>query len=812
MEFKKLLIHFFVLVFFALASVLFFYPVLQGKTIYQSDIVQYRGMAKEQDTFRAKTGEEPYWTNSAFGGMPTYQLGAQYPHAYVKKIDLLIRFLPRPADYLFLYFLSFYVLMCCLGIETRMALLGALAFGFSTYLIIILGVGHNAKAHAIGYLPMLLGGILLVFRKRWLWGFVLTALAMALEIQANHYQMTYYFMLLVLILGITQLIWSARNKELPNFFAATGILLLAVFLGVTANATSLLATREYAEWSTRGPAILTEDPNGNPIGRTDGLERDYITQYSSGILESLNLLVPRVFGGGSVEAMGSKSNTYEFLIQQGVPRSQALEFSDNLQLYWGDQPGVAAPPYVGAVILFFFLLGALLVKDRSKWWLIMGSILALALSWGKNFSFFTDFMIDYFPFYNKFRAVTSIQIILELCVPILAVLGMRQFFNTEISSAFKKRNLFLTYGVFSLLVLILWILASVLNFAGGNDAILEQYFGSDIVTLIRSDRKDVYLSDTFRTWIYISLSAGILWLALKGKLRQSWSITALTVLVVADLVGVARRYVNEDDFVSERRMNSPIAESQADQLILKDTTVFRVLNLEEGLNGARTSYFHHSVGGYHAAKPRRLQDLFEYQVYRDNRQVLNMLNVKYLIQTGESGTPSVSLNPGALGNAWFVKELRSVPSSDAEMRALDSIPVANVAVVNTADFPEVTPDEYIVDSTATVRLIEHQPNFIKYQSQNPEQGLVVFSEMFYPYGWHAYIDDVPVTHFRVNYALRALEIPAGSHQIRFRFEPEVIQKGSKWALAGSVGLLIAVLGAVWFEFFGRSKLKRKNES
>ena len=812
MDFKKIITHFFVLVFFALAAVLFFYPVLQGKTIYQSDIVQYRGMAHEQDTFRSETSEEPYWTNSAFGGMPTYQLGAQYPHAYVKKIDLLIRFLPRPADYLFLYFLSFYILMCCLGIETRMALLGALAFGFSTYLIIILGVGHNAKAHAIGYLPMLLGGILLVFRKRWLWGFVLTALAMALEVQANHYQMTYYFMLLVLVLGLTYLISAIRNRTLPAFIKATGILLVAVFLGIMANATSLLATQEYAAWSTRGPAILTEDPNGNPIGRTDGLERDYITQYSSGIMESLNLLVPRFFGGGSVEALGNTSKTYDFLIKQGVPRSQALEFSDNLQLYWGDQPGVAAPPYVGAVVLFLFLLGALLIKDRSKWWLIIGSVLALTLSWGKNFSLFTDFMIDYFPFYNKFRAVTSIQVILELCVPVLAVMGLRQFFNPEIASHSKKRALIWAFGSMSGLALILWMLSSVFNFAGGNDAILEQYFGSDIVTMIRSDRKVVYLSDTLRTWIYIALSAAVLWLALKSRLTRSWALMVLILLVAADLVGVARRYVNEDDFVSERRMNVPIAESQADQLILRDTSVFRVLNLDEGLNGARTSYFHHSVGGYHAAKPRRLQDLFEYQVYRDNREVLNMLNVKYLIQTGESGTPGVSLNPGALGNAWFVSELQAVPNADAEMKALSSFQASETAVVNTADFPNILPTTYLVDTITVVELVNYNPNEIKYTSKNAQDGLIVFSEMYYPHGWQAFIDNAPVTHFRVNYALRALSVPAGEHVITFRFDPEVIRRGSSWALAGSIGLLIAVLGAIWYELFGRFKTNPKNET
>ncbi|MFM1877350.1 MAG: hypothetical protein RLZZ241_216 [Bacteroidota bacterium] len=807
MEIKKILTHFFVVAFFALGAVVYFYPVLQGKTIYQSDIVQYRGMAREQELFRARTGQEPYWTNSAFGGMPTYQLGAHYPHAYVKALDRIIRFLPRPADYLFLYFLSFYILMCCLGIESRMAIIGALAFGFSTYLIIILGVGHNAKAHAIGYLPMLLAGILLVFRNKWIWGFVLTALGMALEVQANHYQMTFYFMLLVLVLGITYFIDALRKGTLSNFIKASGIIALGLLLGVMANATSILATREYADWSTRGPAILTQDPNGNPLEREDGLEREYITQYSSGILESLNLLVPRIFGGGSVEAMGSDSKTYDFLIQQGVPRSQALEFSDNLQLYWGDQPGVAAPPYVGAVMLFLFVLGLLLVKDRSRWWLLFGSLLALALSWGKNFSLFTDFMIDYFPLYNKFRAVTSIQIILELCVPILAVLGLKAFFDTQRNPAKTKRVLGIVLGSFSVLVVLMWLVGNTLNFAGGNDAILEQYFGADLVAMIRSDREAVFFSDTLRTFIYILLTAGILWLHSQNRLSKHIALLGITVLVVFDLVGIDRRYVNQEDFVASRRMNAPIAESKADQIILRDTTVFRVLNLEEGLNGARTSYFHHSVGGYHAAKPRRLQDLFEYQVYRDNRQVLNMLNVKYLIQTDESGTPAVSVNPDALGNAWFVSKLVSASNADAEMRALDSLSVANEAVYDASEFPRLSAVEFIVSEAANAQLISYEPNYLKYKTNNSNPGLLVLSEMYYPKGWQVFIDNAPASHFRVNYALRGLMVPSGNHTLEFRFVPEVISQGSIWTLVGSFGLLLAVLGALIYHFRGNAQQK-----
>ncbi|WP_088341248.1 YfhO family protein [Robiginitalea sediminis] len=809
LRFKQFLTHFFVLVFFALAALAYFHPVLQGKVIYQSDIVQFRGMAREQEDFRDKTGEEPYWTNSAFGGMPTYQLGARYPNDYVKKLDRVIRFLPRPADYLFLYFLGFYILMCCMKVDTRLAVIGALAYGFSTYLIIILGVGHNAKAHALGYLPMLLGGILLVFRKKYLWGFVLTALAMALEVQANHYQMTYYFMLLVVLLGLAYLVDAIRKRVLGHYFLSVGILVLAVGLGILANATSLLATREYAAWSTRGPSALTLDPEGNPKTDTNGLDKEYITQYSYGLSESLNLFVPRLFGGGSVEALGSDSKTYKFLVEQGISRSQALDFSNELPLYWGEQPGVAAPAYIGAIILFFFLLGLLLVRGRAKWWLAGGFVLSLMLSWGKNFPAFTNLMIDYFPLYDKFRAVSSAQVILELCAPILGILGLRELLRNRVEAPAKQRSLLIAFAILSGLSLALIALRGSFDFAAGNDEILRRYFSGELVDIIRADRKAVYLEDTFRSFLLVGVAALLCWLYLKGRLGRNLLAGALGALVVFDLVGVNLRYVNQEDFVAERRMNAPIAKSQADQLILQDSSIYRVLNVSEGLNGARTSYFHQSLGGYHAAKPARMQDLFEYHIYRDNRQVLNMLNTKYLIQPDEEGAPSVALNPNALGNAWFVEQLIPVPDADAAMAALDTLDVVRHAVVNTADFPEMRGMTFPVDSTASVRLESYAPNRLVYQAENPQEGVLVFSEMYYPHGWKAYVDGNPVSHFRVNYALRASRIPAGNHKVEFRFEPEVVLRGSGLALAGSIGLAVAFLAALVFSIVRSPRVKEE---
>ncbi|NNE77677.1 MAG: YfhO family protein [Pricia sp.] len=806
---KAFFVHFFVAVFFIIASLTYFYPVLQGKVIEQSDIIQFTGMAKEQNDFRKRTGEEPYWTNSAFGGMPTYQLGAYYPHDYVKKLDRLIRFLPRPADYLFLYFLGFYILLCCLKVDYKLAVLGALAFGFSTYLIIILGVGHNAKAHALGYIPILLGGIILVFRKKYIWGFVLTAIAMALEIGANHFQMTYYFMLLILILGLVHLVDAIRKRTLKHYFISVGILVVAVGLGIAANATSLLATKQYADWSTRGKSELTINPDGSPKENVDGLSREYITQYSYGIIESLNLFVPRLFGGSNGEDLGEDSKSFDFLIDQGVSRSQALNFSGSLPLYWGKQPIVAGPAYIGAIIFFLFILGLILVKERAKWWLLGGTIMALFLSWGKNFSLLTDFMIDYFPLYDKFRAVSSIQVVLELCAPVLAILAVRELVRDSVQTSDKLKALKISFFTVLGLAVVLFVFKGVFDFTGANDEFLKRNYGDELVSLIQSDRKAVYNSDLLRSLIYVFLAALALWFYLKGKLKENVVIVALGALIVFDLVGVGLRYVNEEDFVAKRKMTQPFPETPLDQQIQKDEGVFRVYDPAEGINGARTSFYHQSIGGYHAAKPGKLEDLFDFHIYKGNLGVLNMLNVKYVIQQDEEGRRYPATNPEANGNAWFVSELIKVDSSDSEIQALEKLDTQNEAVINTEQFKTVNRLEYQVDSTASITLTNYKPNHLTYTSRNGNTGIAVFSEMYYPQGWNAYIDGQLKPHFRVNYALRALEVPEGEHTIEFKFEPEVVEIGGQITLVSSILLGLIVLGGMGYSIHRNRKEKEE---
>ena len=578
---RAFLIHFFAISLFVIAALTFFTPVLQGKVIFQSDIAQYTGMAKEQTDFKQQTGEEPYWTNSAFGGMPTFQLGAHYPHNYVKKLDLTLRFLPRPADYLFLYLLGFYILLSCLKVDYRLAVLGALAFGFSTYLIIILGVGHNAKAHALAYLPMLLGGIILVFRKKYIWGFILTSLAMALEINANHYQMTYYFMLLVLILGMVYLIDAIKKKQLKHFFIAVGILLAGVLLGIATNATSLMATKEYADWSTRGKSELTIAPDGSKKENTGGLNKEYITQYSYGIAESLNLFVPRLFGGSNNENLGEESKTFDFLVEKGLSRTKALEFTRGLPLYWGDQPGTSAPAYIGAVVFFLFFLGLFLVRNSAKWWLLGGVIMSLVLSWGKNFNLLTDFMIDYFPLYDKFRAVSSIQVILELCAPILAILALSALIDASIEKSRKLKALKISFFVCAGLGILLLVCKNLFYFEGGSDAYLEQNYGDELITIIRLDREAVYVNDTIRSLIFVLLAAIVLWFYIKEKINKNIFVLLLGVLMLVDLVGVAKRYVNDDDFVRQRTMTAPFPETAIDKQLVQDKSVYRVYDPAE---------------------------------------------------------------------------------------------------------------------------------------------------------------------------------------------------------------------------------------
>ena len=743
--------------------------------------------------------------------MPAYQVSAYYPHNYIKKIDSLLRFLPRPADYLFLYFLSFFILLSVLKIEWKLAILGALSFGFSTYLIIIFIPGHNAKAHAIAYMPTVLAGILLVFRRKYLVGFVLTAIAMAFEVSANHPQMTYYLLLSVLILGIVYLVDALKEKELPHFIKSVLILSAAVILAVGVNATSLLATKEYASESTRSKSELTITPNGTPKEEiTSGLSKEYITQYSIEIPETFNMMIPRFYGGGSREDIGKDSETYEFL-KDKIGRTQAKGFSEEAPTYWGEQIIVEAPAYIGVVLIFLFVLGLFTVRGRLKKWLLAATIFSIVLSWGRHFSLITNFFIDYVPLYNKFRAVSSIQVIAELAVPLLAMLGLHQFLNSSNDKDAKLKYLkYSLYGVGGLALLFTLFGTSLFDFESFRDASLEKQLPGFSEVII-ADRKSIFFSDSLRSFILILLSAGVLWGFLKGKIKKNIVIIAFSVLILFDLVAVDKRYVNADHFVSKRQQKATFQPSQADAEIMKDKSYYRVVNLTNSIQNVlmdgKTSYFHNSVGGYHAAKPRRYEELFEHQVYKGNFEVLHMLNAKYIIFPDEEGKARIQQNTDANGNAWFVNAVQLVNSADEEITALDSLNTKEMAIVNIAFKDELGDFSAQKDSTATISITSYKANEIAYISKTNSEQLAVFSEMYYKNGWNAYIDGTLTPHIRVNYVLRALKVPAGEHEIVFKFEPTVIKTGNAITLTSYVLLLLIPIG--WF--FIQKKRKEVHE-
>jgi hypothetical protein len=793
--------HALVVLGFILVSLIYFYPVLQGKQIFQSDIAQYTGMAKEQNDFRAAEQAEPYWTNSAFGGMPTYQLGANYPNDFVGKIDDVLRFLPRPADYLFLYFLGFYGLLLVLKTDPLKAFIGAIAFGFSTYLIIILGVGHNAKAHAIAYMPLVIAGFILVFQKKYIWGGLLTMFAVALEVNANHFQMTYYLLIFLLILSGYFAFNFIKDKEYKPLLIAIGTLAVAGIFAIGANAANLMATSEYAKYSIRDKSELTFNPDGSKNETTASMTTDYITEYSYGIAESLNLIAPRIFGGSSHENVGTDSRMYSFMLEQGVPASQAEDFVSGMPTYWGDQPIVSAPAYIGVVVFFLAVLALFIDERKIKYVFLAGALFTLVLSWGKNFSLLTDFFIEYVPMYDKFRAVSSIQVILELCFPVLAVMGLQSFFKAKEEPKLQQKALIQT-TVFGLGILLILVFAKgFFHFTGMSDNSYLQAYGPDFVDALKEDRRSLYSADLLRSGFFIVVTFGVLWLFIKNKFSQTTALIIVALLMIFDLFFVDKKYVSAKDFVSPVQIAAPFQETPTDAQILKDTSVYRVFDPQGQLQG-RSSYFHKTIGGYSAVRPRRMQQLYDYQIAKNNLEVLNMLNVKYVIQTDKEGNEIPAINPDANGNAWFVSSVKLVNKPDDVMKALDHLDTKKVAIFNVHDHEGKFKNARMKkqwDTTGTIKVVQYKPNYIKYQSDNAKDGLAVFSEMYYENGWNAYIDGQLTDHFPVDYVLRAMEVPGGKHTIEFKFEPQVIKTGGTINLVSSIGMFVLLIGGIYFE-------------
>tara|TARA_B100001173_G_C16030675_1_gene566681 strand:- start:4380 stop:6809 length:2430 start_codon:yes stop_codon:yes gene_type:complete len=785
---------------FGLFSVLFFHPVLSGKKIIQSDIRQYSGMSRQIKEYREKNNEEIFWIDNAFGGMPTYQLGARYPYDFLTPIHKLFQFIPQPAEILFLYLLTAYLFLLIIKMPIPIAVFGAFAYGLSTYLLIILQVGHNTKAQALAYMPLVIGGMYMILHDKLFRGFVLTVFALSMQIRANHYQMTYYMLLLMFVIGIVYGIDALKTKTHKNFLIQSSVLLLAGVLALGLNAPPLLATSEYSKFSTRGKSELNQNPDGSIKQKTGGLSSDYITQFSYGVFESFNLLAPRIQGGASSENLGEGSELYDFLIQNGLPRSQAKSFVSNVPTYWGRQPILEAPAYVGVTVIFMAFLTLFIVKGRLRNGLLAGIILSLLLSWGKNLPLLTQFFIDYFPFYNKFRAVSSIQVILEFCFPILACLGLYHLFQKPQQLAFKK--ILKPAILFTLIPLILLMSRNLFDFSGAIDTYLREAYGTALIDQIIAERKSIFNYDLIRAFGYCLLIITIIYYFTKGKLSKNFTLVLLIGLMISDLIGISQRYIDRDLFVSPRQINNLFIPQKGDLVIKADTSRFRVYEPSLKLSGARTSFFHNSIGGYHGAKPRRFEELYDFFTTHKISGVMDILNVKYLLLQENNEQKSIE-NPNAMGVAWSIDSLFIAETADGVLELMKSIDFSRQAVVMKSEFPADMPFKFDAKKLDKIELVKNHPTHLKYNFEARDEQLIVFSEMYYPQGWSVTIDKQKAAVFPANYVLRALRVPSGNHTIEFTFEPNVVSTGVTVRLFS----LFVFLSIVSFFGFKRFKVK-----
>ncbi|MDO9512165.1 MAG: YfhO family protein [Bacteroidales bacterium] len=785
---------------FLLITVFYFSPLLEGKSLRQGDITHFKGMAKEIQDYREETGNEALWTGSMFSGMPAFQISVVYHANLMRWVDKVFRLgLPRPADYVFLYFAGFFILLLVLGLNPWLAAAGAFAFGLSSYFFIILEAGHNSKAHAIAYMAPVVAGIILTYRGKLLLGGIITALFLSLQMFANHLQITYYLAIIIAFIAAAQCADAIKEKALPYFFKASGILVLSAFLAILPNITNLWSTWEYGKETIRGKSELTIDKHIE----TSGLDKEYATQWSYGVGESWSLLIPNAKGGGTA-ALGNSPDA----LKDVNPNLREIVSQQNH--YWGDQPGTSGPVYAGAIIMFLFIAAMFYVKSSLKWALFGATILSIMLAWGKNFMPLTDFFMDFIPGYNKFRAVSMTLVIAEFCIPFLAFLGLKEIMQNP-PSAKKMIGFYVALGLTAGVSFLFYITPTTFfNFITASEVqwLADlQTKGNDVAQLnafkegLSTARISIFKMDAIRSFLYIAIASTLLWSFLRFGFNKYFVVGGLAILIVADMYTVNRRYVNEDSFERSSLVKNPFKPSNADILIMKDIDPnYRVFNTTVStFNDASTSYFHKSIGGYHGAKLERYQELIEYQITKNNMQVLNMLNTKYFILKGPEKQPAAQVNMQALGNAWFVESYKLVDNADQEMQAMDSFKPAEVAIIDKRFAENLNGFEPVIDSSAQIALVKYQPNELVYQSITTHPQLAVFSEIFYDKGWEAFIDGKPVPHFRANYVLRAMVIPEGTHKIEFKFRPNSYYTGEKISLAGSLLLLFLLVGIVLSE-------------
>ena len=767
-QIRKSLIHLYTAIGFAVVSLIFYSPLLEGKKLYQSDINQYEGMSREITDNRDNFSDEIYWIDNAFGGMPTFQLGAKFAYDILAPIHMMFRFIPRPAHTLFLYLLTMYILLMVLKIPWRIAVLGSIAFAFSTYLLIILQVGHNTKALAISYIPLVVAGLLLLKQHKLLPGFLVSLVAISLQIRANHYQMTYYMLILLGIYFIVYLVDSYRKNDVKDFITYMSLFVLAGILSLGLNAPNILSTYDYSKYSTRSQSELKLNPDGTEKEISTGLDYDYITQYSYGIFESLNLIAPRVQGGASSEDVGEDSDLYEFLIDNNVPKPQAESFIKSVPTYWGSQPILEAPAYIGASIAFLFILSLFVVKGPFKWWLLISFILSLLLSWGKNFPLLTNLFIDYVPFYNKFRAVSSIQVILEFAVPLLAVIGLNKFLADA-----DLKNIRRSFAIFSVPLIILFLFSGSLSFVGLYDNYYSNGYGQEIFNQIIEERKNIFNKDVLRAL----LIGGIIFLTLRfsKSIGRNFTFLIVSIIVFIDLYSVNSRYIDKDLFIDKSINTYQL--SEIDNEILLDTLDYRVFNLSTGLSNASSSYYHNSLNGYHAAKLRRFQEYYDYLTFHDNEKLFNSLNVKYLIGKDDQDQDQLYVNPDALGNAWAVDSLLVLDNPDELLNKLKDTNISKIALGLKNSIPKDLPKIFNSKDLIEIEKVKNSSSHLTYNYNALSDQLIVFSEIYYPSGWEVFVDGEKSNFFDVNYLLRGMLIPKGKHKIEFYFSPKIVNTG-----------------------------------
>lgn len=801
---KSAVPHILAMAVFLLITVIYFQPLFQGKKVYQGDIVNYTGMSQEIKDFRAETGEEALWTNRMFGGMPAYQISHQTPSNLTRFADKVFSFnLPRQAAFVLLAFVGFYILLITMGVSPALAIVGALGYGLTTYLFIIIEAGHNTKAHAMAYVAPVIAGVLLTYKGQILKGAALTSLFLALQFRANHIQISYYLLMILIIFALFEFTAAYKENRLKPFFNATLILVFAALIGIGANIEKLWSTYDYGKYSTRSQSELTID--GDQDNKTSGLNKDYATSWSYGKMETFNLMIPNFMGGASGSELSQDSETYKVLKKRRVP--DAKNIIKRMPTYWGAQPFTSGPVYIGAILCFLFVLGAFLVKGRLKWWLLTCTLLSFLLAWGNNLMWFTDLFLDYVPGYNKFRTVSMILVIAEFTIPFLGFLAIKEIVSDKLDKTDFIQSLKYAVGITGGLCLAFAIVGpSMFSFSSLGDGQYPDF----LVSALEIDRASLLRSDSLRSLLFILLTATSIYLYHSKKLKLIAFAGVLGFLVLADMLPVNQRFLNSDNFVKAKKMDNPFrpnmqnpskGKTKADEQILADTELnFRVYNRAERLDaGARTSYFHNNLGGYHGAKLKRYQELMDMQIARNNTSVINMLNTKYFIDKGGNGNLIASLNPQRLSAAWLVNSTKIVENADEEMTQLSSFnPVDEVLIDKRFGI-----EKQSFDSSGSISLTSYKPNHLSYSVNTNKAAFAVFSEIFYDKGWNAYVDGELNEHFRVNYVLRGMPLPKGVYNVEFKFEPKSVSVGSSIALVCSL-LIYILLGFVGFKTFRKS--------